>query len=63
MKRESTTYIKWGAMLCLLLTCFCIGMMLVRLKPITPGQIATTVVLAAATVALFAWHRNRKRNE
>lgn len=63
MKKESTRYIKWASMLCLLLTCFCVAMILVHIKPLSTGQVATTATLAIATVALAVWHRKRIKNE
>ncbi len=53
-------YLKWLAILCLLLACFGAGILLVGYKPASIGRIATIAVLTIGAIVLLVGTRKLK---
>ncbi len=59
--KESSRYLLWAALLCLLLSVFSVAMILVNIKPLSIPMMVTTVVLIVATVVLFILYHGKRR--
>jgi len=58
--KESTTYLKWLAILCGVMAVFCIGIFIVGYKDLSIGRVMTVVALAVCSAAFgyLAWRRS-----
>lgn len=56
-------YVLWGFGLCMLLTVFACAMILIGIKPLSMGQLMTTLCLTIADVVLFVvyWRGTHSR--
>ena len=60
--KETATYLKWLAILCVVMALFCVGVFIIGYKDLSFGRVATTVALfvGAGILAFFSKRKSHK---